>query len=93
MQRFLQALPKENWTNAYFPGTKYGEMCSNVAESFNAWIEEQRFLPIYKLVDGIRVKIMKMNARRRLEAERWTYRTGLALVASGELRVFLVHMP
>lgn len=71
MQRFLEALPKENWTNAYFPGTKYGEMTSNVAESFNAWIEEQRFLPIYKLVDGIRVKIMEMNARRRLEAESW----------------------
>lgn len=31
------------------------------------------FLPIYKLVNGIRVKIMEMNARRHLEAESWTH--------------------
>ncbi|KAK9951639.1 hypothetical protein M0R45_007077 [Rubus argutus] len=52
-------------------GTKYGEMCSNVAESFNAWIEGAAFFCPYTTVDGIRVKIMKMNARRRLEAESW----------------------
>ncbi|KAI5335030.1 hypothetical protein L3X38_025163 [Prunus dulcis] len=36
IREFLKILPKENWSAAYFPGKKYGEMCSDVAESFNA---------------------------------------------------------
>ena len=28
IQKFLQNIPKENWSNAYFRGKKYGEMCS-----------------------------------------------------------------
>ncbi|XP_048442102.1 uncharacterized protein LOC125478229 [Pyrus x bretschneideri] len=71
MRDFLKTLPKENWAAAHFPGPKYGEMCSNVAESFNAWIVDQRFLPIYQMLDGIRAKIMEMNAQRRRVAEGW----------------------
>ena len=47
-------------------------MWSNVAESFSAWISNERLLPIYQLVDGIRIKLMEMNAERHLEANRWT---------------------
>ncbi|CAL8169562.1 unnamed protein product [Prunus armeniaca] len=71
IREFLKNLPKENWSAAYFPGKKYGEMCSNVAESFNAWIVDQRHLPIYQLIDGIRIKIMEMIAQRRRIAEEW----------------------
>ncbi|CAL8075059.1 unnamed protein product [Prunus armeniaca] len=52
IREFLKNLPKEHWSAAYFP------------ESFNAWIVDQRYLPIYQLLDGIRVKIMEMNAHR-----------------------------
>ncbi|CAL9018847.1 unnamed protein product [Prunus brigantina] len=53
IREFLKILPKENWSVAYFP------------ESFNAWIVDHRHLPIYQLLDGIKVKIMEMNAHRR----------------------------
>ncbi|KAB2632507.1 hypothetical protein D8674_028754 [Pyrus ussuriensis x Pyrus communis] len=71
MRDFLKTPPKENWAAAHFPSPKYSEMCSNVAESFNAWIVDQRFLPIYQMLDGIRAKIMEMNAQRRRVAEGW----------------------
>ncbi|RXH77087.1 hypothetical protein DVH24_019975 [Malus domestica] len=62
MRTFLDSLLKENWSNASFEGASmYGEMWSNVAESFNSWICEERSLPIYQLVDCIRVKMMEMN--------------------------------
>ncbi|KAL6129949.1 hypothetical protein ACLB2K_068331 [Fragaria x ananassa] len=69
--KFLASLPDENWSNAYFPGKRYGEMCSNIAESFNSWVKEEHELPIYELVDGIRLKVMKMNSERRLDADTW----------------------
>ena len=38
VDRFLSGLPHERWSNAYFKGQWYGEMCLNAAESFNSWI-------------------------------------------------------
>ncbi|CAN6585913.1 unnamed protein product [Malus baccata var. baccata] len=72
MRKFFKDLPKENFCNAFFKGKRYREMWSNVAESFNAWISNERLLPIYQLVDGIRIKLMEMNAERHLEANKWT---------------------
>ncbi|KAK9280594.1 hypothetical protein L1049_014288 [Liquidambar formosana] len=46
-------------------------MCSNAAESFNAWIKEARFLPITNLVDMIRLQLMGQMCSRRLEAGSW----------------------
>jgi zinc finger SWIM domain-containing protein 3 len=68
---FLKTLPFKNWANAYFPGKRYGEMYSNVAECFNNWIEEAREQPATKLVDTIRVKIMKMRTDRRAIGLKW----------------------
>ena len=36
VDRFLCGLPHERWSNAYFKGQRYGEMCSNATESFNS---------------------------------------------------------
>ena len=46
-------------------------MWSNVAESFNSWIRKERLLPIFQLVESIRVKLMEMNAERHIAAEKW----------------------
>ena len=43
-----------HWCNYLFQGDRWGEMYSNVAESFNAWIKEARHLPVTKMVDSIR---------------------------------------
>ncbi|KAL7181063.1 hypothetical protein ACSBR1_040011 [Camellia fascicularis] len=55
---FLKDIPLQYWANAYFRGARYGEMCSNAAESFNSWIREARHLPITQMVDNIPIKIM-----------------------------------
>ncbi|KAF9610627.1 hypothetical protein IFM89_023702 [Coptis chinensis] len=36
VQRFLIDIRLENWANAYFCSARYGEMCSTLAEYFNA---------------------------------------------------------
>ncbi|KAF7143491.1 hypothetical protein RHSIM_Rhsim05G0009100 [Rhododendron simsii] len=71
VQEFLTNLHYENWSNAFFRGQRYGEMTSNVAESFNAWIEAERHLPITILVDELRKKIMNLMSERREEASKW----------------------
>ncbi|XP_050117655.1 uncharacterized protein LOC126595385 [Malus sylvestris] len=53
-------------------GEKYGEMCSNIAKSFNSWILDERKMPTYQMIDNIRVKLMEMSSDRQREAERWT---------------------
>ncbi|KAB2623591.1 hypothetical protein D8674_042493 [Pyrus ussuriensis x Pyrus communis] len=47
-------------------------MCSNIAESFNSWILDERKMPTYQMIDNIRVKLMEMSSDRQCEAERWT---------------------
>ncbi|KAI8553513.1 hypothetical protein RHMOL_Rhmol05G0021900 [Rhododendron molle] len=57
---FLADLPYEHWANAFFPGQRYGEMWSNLAECFNSWIEKERHLSITQLVDRVRIKLMEL---------------------------------
>ncbi|XP_039134291.1 uncharacterized protein LOC120271679 [Dioscorea cayenensis subsp. rotundata] len=52
-------------------GSRWGEMYSNVAESFNAWIREARHLPVCNIVDSIRFKLMNMMYRRREQCQNW----------------------
>ncbi|MQL84714.1 hypothetical protein Taro_017208, partial [Colocasia esculenta] len=61
-----------------FPGIKiclfnytsdmFGELYSNLAESFNNWIHDARSLPILQMVDKIRVQMMEMAAKRKIDA-------------------------
>lgn len=64
-KNFVESLPRENWANAYFQGKRYGEMCSNAAESFNNWILEARHLPILSAIDKIRIQLMTQMCVRR----------------------------
>ncbi|KAL2498884.1 SWIM-type domain-containing protein [Abeliophyllum distichum] len=68
VQRFLDGLPFENWSNAHSVGCRYGEMSSNAAESFNAWIVDCRSLPITRMVDMLRIKLMNMFVTRRTDS-------------------------
>ncbi|KAL7253995.1 hypothetical protein ACSBR1_008362 [Camellia fascicularis] len=52
-------------------GDRNGEMCSNAVESFNSWIREARHLPITKMVDSIRTKIMDQMSKRRRKVAAW----------------------
>ena len=68
VKKFLEELPYDRWTNAYFPRKRYGKMISNLMESFNSWIEKERHLPITKLIDRIRVKLMEQMSTQKKNA-------------------------
>ncbi|OVA04270.1 hypothetical protein BVC80_1623g19 [Macleaya cordata] len=72
VQAFCDRTPFECWANTYFVGNSYGELCSNVAESFNAWIRKERYLPITAMVDQIRSKVMMLMSDRREISVGWT---------------------
>ncbi|KAH7834878.1 hypothetical protein Vadar_020569 [Vaccinium darrowii] len=71
VSNFLENLPVKHWSTVHFSGCRYGEMYSNVAESFNSWIKDERYLPVRNLVDAIRVKIMDMIVQRRKISSAW----------------------
>ncbi|KAF5187951.1 Zinc finger protein [Thalictrum thalictroides] len=70
--QFMQALPPQNFANAYFTGRRYGELCSNIAESFNNWIFAERPMPICVMLDRIRRMVMKTMADRHDDSWKWT---------------------
>ncbi|XP_028121788.1 uncharacterized protein LOC114319014 [Camellia sinensis] len=67
----LDGLQNDKWANTFFRGKRYGEMSSNVAESYNNWIGGARELPITCMVDMIRVQITNQLSNRRAESKRW----------------------
>ncbi|XP_028073479.1 uncharacterized protein LOC114275683 [Camellia sinensis] len=71
IEDFLKDLHPKHWSNAYFSGRRYGEMCSNAAESFNNWVGQARHLPITRLVDMIRGQIMEQMSERRVKCTKW----------------------
>ncbi|MQL90272.1 hypothetical protein Taro_022860, partial [Colocasia esculenta] len=62
------------WSNTFFEGERYGEMYSNAAESFNAWLLEARHLPILAMMDRIRIQIMELSYKRRNKCVAWETR-------------------
>ncbi|MQL98586.1 hypothetical protein Taro_031296 [Colocasia esculenta] len=62
------------WSNTFFEGERYGEMYSNAAELFNAWILEARHLPILAMMDRIRIQIMELSYKRRNKCVDWETR-------------------
>ncbi|XP_028118523.1 uncharacterized protein LOC114316067 [Camellia sinensis] len=67
----LDGLQNDKWANAFFRGKRYGEMSSNVAESYNNLIGGARELPITCMVDMIRVQIMTQLSNKRAESKIW----------------------
>jgi transposase-like protein len=54
-----------HWATVYFPGCRYGHLTSNIAESLNSWLLQARDLPIERMCEAIRVKLMGWYAERR----------------------------
>ncbi|KAF9609928.1 hypothetical protein IFM89_019331 [Coptis chinensis] len=67
----LQSLACFVYAKGYGSVEMFGEMCSNIAESFNSWIGKERYMPITSMLDTIRVKIMDMMTRRREKCNKW----------------------
>ena len=63
--QYLEAIPKEHWTQAYCPAKRYNIMSSNIAEALNAALAKILELPLVTMVDGIRGKLMRWFCLRR----------------------------
>jgi hypothetical protein len=58
----------------YFPGRRFGHLCSNIVESTNQMLKEERELPILRFLDEIWYHIMndrakKLTAAKKTEAD------------------------
>ncbi|XP_028121256.1 uncharacterized protein LOC114318534 [Camellia sinensis] len=71
VEKFLDDIPYDHWSNVYFQGQCFGEMWSTVAESFNSWIREECHLPITKLIDSVRIKLMRKITKRMELVNKW----------------------
>ncbi|XP_026378676.1 uncharacterized protein LOC113273124 [Papaver somniferum] len=67
LQEYLIRAPLDKWVSFFFPGCRYWELCSNVAECLNGWVKEEREMPIAVMVDKIRLKLLEMMCIRRKE--------------------------
>ena len=72
IEDFLLDLPLECWCRAYFKGDRYGIMANGAAESFNNWIKIEREMPVFDMLDTIRLRLMHQMSSRRDAADRWT---------------------
>lgn len=70
--KYLIDVGFEHWARSHFPGNRFDIMTSNLAESWNAVLNEAREFPVIRLVDFIREKLTDWFASRRASADRNT---------------------
>ena len=71
---WLSAKPATQWSKSHFREfSKYDMLLNNLFESINGdtSILEARSLPIYSLLEAIRVKIMNRRTSKRLYMDKW----------------------
>ncbi|OMO75335.1 Zinc finger, PMZ-type [Corchorus capsularis] len=68
--KWIQQFPPAQWALAYFEGTRYGHLSSNI-EEFNRWILEARELPIIQVIEQIQSKLMSEFEDRRMKSSSW----------------------
>ncbi|KAH0748293.1 hypothetical protein KY290_027525 [Solanum tuberosum] len=65
--------PPQHWCRAFFDTVCKNHSCeNNFIESFNKWILEARAKPIIKMLEDIRIKVMKRLKQLEEEGKRWT---------------------
>ena len=52
IEDFLKDLPSKYLANAFFPSKRYGELCSNVADSFNSCCYGRERCPLHSCLTG-----------------------------------------
>lgn len=69
---YLLEIGLEHWARSHFQGKRYDVMTSNLAESWNGVLREARELPVIRLVEFVRTKLMTWFATRREKANKTT---------------------
>ena len=67
---YLRAIDPVLWAVAHFPGTRYGHLTQNIAESVNAILKDDRTLSITDLLDAIWHQVMAERASWLTEANK-----------------------
>ncbi|XP_026419385.1 uncharacterized protein LOC113315306 [Papaver somniferum] len=65
---WMVKIPFKNWVAHAFLGERFGANTSNIAESFNSVIKNDKRLPALELLDSIRAYVMEQNYKRRVES-------------------------
>jgi len=66
---YINKIDRMKWAAPYFPGRTYGHHTSNIAESINATLQQERRLPCLELLDAIWHKHRQLRFQRRQEGE------------------------
>lgn len=69
-EEYLLDIGLEHWARAHIPGNRYNIMTSNLAESWNAVLREDRKFPVIPLIDFICIKLTEWFATRREAANK-----------------------
>ncbi|KAL9360235.1 hypothetical protein Peur_048358 [Populus x canadensis] len=69
----LQSEPV-HWANSFFEGARYNHITSGIAESFYSWLNELTALPVTKIIDTIRHKLMELIYNRKVDSDQWITR-------------------
>ncbi|XP_042512543.1 uncharacterized protein LOC122087456 [Macadamia integrifolia] len=80
--KWMQQIPPSRWAVAYFEGTRFGHLSSNI-EEFNKWILEACELPIIQVIEWIHSKLMGVFSERRAKGYGWMSK----LAPSAEIRI------
>ncbi|KAL6196696.1 hypothetical protein ACLB2K_032310 [Fragaria x ananassa] len=71
VEDFMKELKPENYAFTHFPGKRYGAMSNSQAESYNNMIKDERCMPLPQLLKGVRVHMIDLFTRRRLDSSNW----------------------
>ena len=70
--KWLMEIPIQHWAKHTFPPfTKCTHVTNNMTESFNNWINGYKAMPVVRMLDEIRRKIMRLIHTRHEAAKGW----------------------
>ncbi|XP_026396043.1 uncharacterized protein LOC113290675 [Papaver somniferum] len=71
---WMKKIPLKNWAPHEFLGDRFGEITSNIAESFNSLIKHEKSLQAIELIECICNRTMDTMRKRNLASSKWTKR-------------------
>ena len=66
--KYIEDIGKQHWANAFVLGKRYDMLTTNCAKATNSLLKGARELPITKMVEAIRSKLMEFFKLRRLKS-------------------------
>ncbi|XP_059654605.1 uncharacterized protein LOC132301364 [Cornus florida] len=66
----------EHWSNAMSTSKRWDKLYTNQAESFNAWVKEERVFSIIRLMDTHMQRLSKFLYQKSLDIQKWTIPVG-----------------